>query len=265
MFGGILANLTLHARSSLCRQWDKMSTDRHVEMSSWQRSTPVATTPTCRTHSWLSTVVASATARGLERLMLSDQYPIFPGLLLGPKQGYWVTTQSPFPSLVSLAPLLTQLDRYHKNTSALTIAAFSSQSFQSGLEPVETFNLTDKHARQAARAVEDSSSLSLTARAGQYADAVLLRPRNPRAPGKPSKPSKPSCSGLTNVGDAYTKAGKQVQLTGVLSCASNEPCNQQVGKQIAVGHTVTSTKSNTFTWGGGASVSVEVGSKLPTT
>jgi hypothetical protein len=67
------------------------------------------------------------------------------------------------------------------------------------------------------------------------------------------------CSNAQNVGDSYTKSGTQTQMTDVLTCNGKDPCNQQVGHQISVAHTLVNLKSTTFTVSAGLSISIEVG------
>ena len=116
-----------------------------------------------------------------------------------------------------------------------------------GSEPIARFNLKEKRSKQAARSMNAWPSNSLTARAARFADAAL-RPRDDSR-----------CTSAQNKGDSYTKSAGQIQLTDVMTCGSTTPCNQQVGKQISVAHTLTSQHSNTFTVSGGVAVSVEVG------
>ena len=116
-----------------------------------------------------------------------------------------------------------------------------------GTEPISRFSLKEKRSKQIARSLDASPGNSLTARAARFADAAL-RPRDDS-----------KCSPAHNKGDSYTKSGGQIQLTDVLTCGSTSPCNQQIGKQISVSHTLTSQHSNTFTVSGGVAVSVEVG------
>ena len=114
-------------------------------------------------------------------------------------------------------------------------------------ELIGTFDLNDKWNHQEDSWVEDSTGNSLTARAAMYAGKKLGR----RAEAK--------CADPVNQGDSFTKSGTQTQVTPVLTCSSDSSCNQQVGKQISVAHTLISQRSHTFTVSGGIQVTVEVG------
>lgn len=115
-------------------------------------------------------------------------------------------------------------------------------------QPIATFSLHDKHAKRAAENLESSPGLSLSARAARYAADVELRRRDDDI-----------CGPATNVGDSYTKAIGQIQVTDVLTCNSNSACNQQVGKQVTVSHTLTSQTTKTFQVSAGVDVAVEAG------
>lgn len=116
-----------------------------------------------------------------------------------------------------------------------------------GTEPIASFSLNEKRSKQAAHSLDASPGKSLTARAARYADAAL------------GKRDDSTCSNAQPRGDSYTKAAAQIQLTDVLTCGSTSPCNQQVGKQISVAHTLISEHSNTFTRSGGVAVKFEAG------
>ncbi|KAL8655779.1 MAG: hypothetical protein Q9210_000667 [Variospora velana] len=115
-------------------------------------------------------------------------------------------------------------------------------------EPVATFPLRDKHSKRASENLEASAGFSLTARAAHFAADVELRPRGDEI-----------CDEPTNVGDSYTKSGQQTQVTDVLLCNGDEPCDQPVDKTISVAHTLLSETSTMLHASNGASATLSAG------
>ncbi|KAL8991574.1 MAG: hypothetical protein Q9177_000035 [Variospora cf. flavescens] len=96
-----------------------------------------------------------------------------------------------------------------------------------------------------------SAGYSLTARAAHFAADLDLRRRVDEICGEP-----------TNVGDSYTKSGQQTQVMDVLTCDSDNPCDQSVDKTISVAHTLLSETSTMLHASNGASASITAGFDL---
>ncbi|KAL9015975.1 MAG: hypothetical protein Q9185_006653 [Variospora sp. 1 TL-2023] len=115
-------------------------------------------------------------------------------------------------------------------------------------KPVSTFLLHGKRSKRASQNLEASATYSLTARAAHFAADVELRRRGDDICGEP-----------TNVGDTYTKSGQQTQVTDVITCDDDDPCNQTVDKTISVAHTLLSETSTMLQASNGASATISAG------
>ncbi|KAI4141160.1 MAG: hypothetical protein LQ341_003587 [Variospora aurantia] len=115
-------------------------------------------------------------------------------------------------------------------------------------KPVSTFSLHEKRSKRASENLKASAGYSLTARAAHFAADLDLRRRVDEICGEP-----------TNVGDSYTKSGKQTQVTDVLTCDSDNSCDQSVDKTISVAHTLLSETSTMLQASNGASATISAG------
>ena len=70
------------------------------------------------------------------------------------------------------------------------------------------------------------------------------------------------CKRPENLGDIFTRAGQQTRLTDTLQCDACQPCTQAVTPTIQVSHSITNTKTTTFSDSESMDLSVDAGGTL---
>jgi hypothetical protein len=111
-----------------------------------------------------------------------------------------------------------------------------------GAELVGTVKLSDKTGIEAAP-IDDMAILSRpTIRSRNRTNPVLLKKGNRNI----------ICGPSSNIGQSYTKAADQVQLSDVLNCntPSSIGCSQTISKSVMVTSTLTTSDAVTVTFGG---------------